>query len=259
MIKKLLLLALLTGFITLFFIFSSSLKGEYQSFSNSIKISIQKALNGISDSFFSLIRQSEQIKECETRARSLEKYKILYKDLLEKHKNLLKECGVKKERVYDLELASAISYVRLGDFTTLWLDFPPPKEILGALKEEYVAGILRPQEGKSVLYLNGSKKCSYGVELVKSGAKGIAVGSGDNRYIFVKYIANYEPIAVGEEVITNGLDNIFPYGIKVGKVEKIWSEGSYKVAEVECYAKLERPFYFWIILKDKTLSNIDIN
>jgi rod shape-determining protein MreC len=65
---------------------------------------------------------------------------------------------------------------------------------------------------------------SAAVRLRNSRREGVISGSGDEHCI-LKYIPPEETVVLGEEVITSGLDGIFPPGLPVGVVDRIKKEG----------------------------------
>ena len=69
--------------------------------------------------------------------------------------------------------------------------------------------------------------------------------------MIVKFIPMYKQIKVGDEVVTSGMDKIFFYGVKVGKVIEINERGSYKIAVIKTYADLSHPKYFWVVLNSE--------
>jgi len=58
---------------------------------------------------------------------------------------------------------------------------------------------------------------------------GIVEGYNNEKSI-MKYISRAEPIILGDKVITSGLGNIYPKGVKVGTVSRIESE-SYGITQ----------------------------
>jgi len=213
---------------------------------NSVKeqyLSFYDSLTTFSKLHFS---QAETIKLLEQQNRALEKYYLLYTTLKEDFDRIENECNTSIRKEYKLRLVRALSYADFGDYTRLWLDTKADFKIAGLLQKEFVAGIAVNKNGKILGLLNGNYKCSYGVK-VGEKANGIAIGNGNNQFILVKYIPNYEIIRVGDQVKTNGLDAIFGEGLKVGVVVKIWQEGSYKVAKVKLYADLTNPRFFWLM------------
>ncbi|BAF69658.1 rod shape-determining protein MreC [Nitratiruptor sp. SB155-2] len=216
--------------------FTFGIKKEY--------LQLKKNFNQFLEDHFN---QQQTIQKLRNQNRELFQYKILYSDIKERYNALLQDCHIIEKTSLHLQPVQALSYVTLGDFTTLWIDAGIPNgTIVGALKGAYVAGIAMGEGKRSKLLLLGNKKCSFGVQ-VGTKAYGIAVGNGDNRFTVVKYIPNYEHIHIGDEVVTNGLDGLFIYGIKVGRVVEIKHEGSYKIAKVRNYADLSHPWFFWLM------------
>ena len=65
--------------------------------------------------------------------------------------------------------------------------------------------------------------------------------------VVIEYINAWNEIKEGDEIITNGLDNIFFEGIGVGRVKKVRQEFSYIVAEVELYNQNKDIGFYWLI------------
>ncbi len=191
--------------------------------------------------------QQQKIRELQAKTKELFRYKILFEDIKDRLNSLQKECNATVHKCADLELATVISYTKFGDFTSLWIDRKiPENSVYGVLDTDNVAGIAINQDGHTKVLLLGNKKCSFGVIIGKK-ANGIAIGTGDNRYVDIRYIPTYQKIRIGDEVVTNGLDSIFVYGVKVGKVVHIANEGSYQVARVRVYADLAHPRFLWLM------------
>ena len=217
------------------------------SFSNSVKSRFLALEQKVYKEWQKHFEQARHIETLQKQVKSLMPYKILYKELEDRLGQLQTECNISLPFKPELRLIMAISYINLGDFTSMWLDAAIPKGgIYGLLRGDKVAGIAIESQGRAIGLLNGNKECSYGVTIGER-ANGIAMGSGDNRYVIVKYIPNYEPIHAGQRVKTNGLDHIFVYGLDVGVVSRVWQEGSYKVAKVRTFADLSHPRFFWLM------------
>ena len=253
MIKKIVFALALIAATFLFFKIDSSLKSWLLSFSNSIKSSFLDALLVAEQRIDSFFQQSDKILQLEKELRQMRSYKLLNEDRTFRLKKLQELCDAPFEpQSYNMKLTKMIAYERLGDFTSAWLDAKLQQNaIYGLVTNRGVAGIVTLSQGGVLALFNGNKKCSYTVSIA-DGIKGIATGSGDNGYILVKYIRSYEEVKPGQRVYTNSYDNIFPYGIDVGVVEKVWQEGSYKVAKVKTSENLKEPLYFWLV---QPLSN----
>ncbi|MGX3010318.1 rod shape-determining protein MreC [Helicobacter sp. 23-1044] len=124
---------------------------------------------------------------------------------------------------------------------------PPAKEkIYGLIKDGYTAGIALYKDGLLQGILNGDSKVSYGVFVGEN--KNIGILQTDiSGNVVVKYIAAWQDIKEGDEIITSGLDGIFFEGIGVGRVKNVRDEFSYIVAEVDLYNQNDEIGYFWMV------------
>ncbi|NPA65044.1 MAG: rod shape-determining protein MreC [Epsilonproteobacteria bacterium] len=245
--KKRVSILLFGLFALLLFLFGKGVHTTASDFTHSIKrvyFHIEQALIQIYERHF---EQARRIEELQKRLVQMQKYQILYEALQEDLRRLQRECNATIVPNIGLRLVRVLSYVDFADKSAVWLDTKlEGRKLAGLLSKEYVAGIAIEKENKTMGLLNGNYKCSYGVKIGR-GANGVAMGSGDNRFVIVRYIPNYEPIKVGDIVKTNGLDGIFAEGLKVGIVVQIHQEGSYKIAKVRTYADLRNPRYLWLM------------
>ncbi len=211
-----------------------------------VLIDTKDRIEGKLSTFFD---QSKQIEDLRSQVLSLQKYEKLYKDLENRYTSLLKILPVTFDLTsYELKLTKMISYVKLGDFSTAWLDAKlRSHKIYGLVGSKGVAGIAVGETKGAIAYFNGNPKCAYTVDIGKN-TKGIVSGSYGGKYILVKYISTFSPIKRGDLVVTSGLDGIFPYGIPVGNVVDVWQEGSYKVASIKTVQNLDKPLFFWVIV-----------
>ena len=247
MIKKIVGVGVGIVLLLLFLQIDSRFRAFFHTFSFNIKKSYIALENNIKSFYENYLEQARSIQKYKEQLKQLERYQILYQEYKDRFESLQKDCNITLPFNTNLHYVRAISYQKFGDFTAVWLDAKVDKDrIFGLLKGRYVAGIVIEKDNKALALLNGNPKCSYGV-VIGEDAEGVAVGSGDNRFVIIKYIPNYKNFTVGQEVRTNGLDGIFIYGLKVGVVTKIWQEGSYKVAKVRTYADLRLPRFFWLM------------
>ena len=54
-----------------------------------------------------------------------------------------------------------------------------------------------------------------------SAVQGILVGGKSEALLKLKFVSNFDDISSGDELITSGLDRIYPPGFKVGRVESV--------------------------------------
>lgn len=75
----------------------------------------------------------------------------------------------------------------------------------------------------------------------RSRARGVVKGALDGRCI-MKYLQRSDDIAVGDRIVTSGLDGIFPKGISVGEITDVDLDkrGLLKTADIAPSAPLER-------------------
>ena len=247
MIKNRLLFLLITG--TLFYIsvnFNPAIREKILAFPLQIKSYILHTVDNIklqTDAFFN---QKEKILQLEKELAECQKTAALSVAFGAKLNHLLEEAGMKP---YDprLHLVRTLSYVRLGDFSTMWLDFPDynRSKIYGLLYKGYAAGIVDYKDGYPMARLLQNKKMAFSVTVGKG--KYLGVVFGNREFLVVKYLPTYAEIKPGDEVVTSGDDNIFYEGIKVGEVIDVKEYNLYKMALVKAYALLHKPDFFFAV------------
>ena len=51
----------------------------------------------------------------------------------------------------------------------------------------------------------------------RSGAEGFVRGQGDDP-LLMEYVSRYQDVAIGDRVVTSGVDGVFPRGFSLGRV-----------------------------------------
>ncbi len=87
-----------------------------------------------------------------------------------------------------------------------------------------------------------------GVMLEKSRVQGVLKGGAQN-LCQLDYIMNEEPVSAGEEVLTSGLDQIYPKGLLAGTVVKAADGNIYKNISVSPAVDLSRLESVLVVLK----------
>jgi rod shape-determining protein MreC len=91
-----------------------------------------------------------------------------------------------------------------------------------------VGRVVRPGPRSAMVQLLIDRNAATGVIIERSRAQGVAMGSGDGR-LRLEYMSEVFDVAVGDEVVTSGIDRIYPKGFVIGKVDEIEkSGGAYK-------------------------------
>jgi cell shape-determining protein MreC len=87
--------------------------------------------------------------------------------------------------------------------------------VLGGGVAGISSAIALKQDNKTIALLNQNKKCNYTVFIGKKQVPGITSGVTKDNKMLIKFIPIWKHINIDDEVITSGMDKIFPYGIKV--------------------------------------------
>jgi len=214
----------------------NTLRSEYLYLILSIKSKISEHFN-----------QQEEIIKLREAVKALSKDAVLLSAYKNKLNALLKENNLSSYNP-NLQLVEALSYVKMGEFSKVWLEFPgfEKNKIYGLLYNGYSAGIAVSRYGKPMALLQSDPKCIYSVYIGSQKIPGVIFGNSE--IMIIKYIPPWLSPKKGEEVLTSGLDKIFFEGVKVGKIIKVLDEKSYKSAIVEPYARIKIPAFFHAIL-----------
>jgi len=211
-----------------------------------VKSHFLQSTDRIKNQFSMLRNQRAKIAELEKKLRESQKSALLSVAFASKLNHLLEENRLKK---YDPRLhpVQGLSYVKLGDFSRMWLDFPDfnRSRIYGLLFMGYAAGIVDTEHGQPIARLLNNKEMIFSVAVGKQ--KHLGVLFGGEAFLSVRYLPVYADIKPGDEVITSGADNIFFEGVKVGEVIDVQEYNLYKTAQVKPYASLQNPRFFYAV------------
>ena len=91
-----------------------------------------------------------------------------------------------------------------------------------------VGRVVVPSAHASKVQLLVDRNAAVGALVERSRAQGVVTGGGDNR-LRLEFVSEVSDIAVGDRVVTSGIDGIFPKGYPIGRVESVErSGGGYK-------------------------------
>ena len=115
------------------------------------------------------------------------------------------------------------------DFRTITID----KGTLHGLKTDMavlapggvVGRIVKPTARSAIVQLLIDRNAAAGVIIERSRAQGVAMGAGDGR-LRLEYMSEAFDVAVGDDVVTSGIDNIYPKGFAVGKIDSVEKSGA---------------------------------
>lgn len=221
---------------------------------NGIRAKIYNLKNTISEVFENYTNQAEQIKNLKIIAEQKERGDIENMNLKSEVAQMrtLIDTNIKPRAMVSF-LVRAYSFVDMGQYSRIWLmgDNLDPRlkegdKVFGLIKDGYTAGIALYKDNLLLGILNGDPKVSYGVYIGEGKSMGILKTDISGKVV-IEYINAWNEIKEGDEIITNGLDNIFFEGIGVGRVKKVRQEFSYIVAEVELYNQNKDIGFYWLI------------
>ena len=248
--SKKLLFTLLTILTLLGYIFSIDryVTDKITNVTNNLKLSYTKYLTIIKDRYNQYFNQAKQIEELQKRIDKDKHFEILFDATKEQFLEIQEEI-LNKKVILNTRYTKVVSYIKLNDFSKVILNKQIPKDIIAALvtPSGYSAGIVIRKEDKTIAYLNPNKKCNYAVFIGEKRAPGITSGADKNGDIIIKHIPKWYNISINDIVLTSGMDNIFPYGIKVGYVTSIKELVNTKMVTVKPYTNVLSRKYFYII------------
>ena len=128
--------------------------------------------------------------------------------------------------------AAIIGAAPTPDFRTVTIDKGTAhglKTDMAVLAPAGIVGrVVKPSARSAIVQLLIDRNAAAGVIIERSRAQGVAMGAGDGR-LRLEYMSEAFDVAVGDEVVTSGIDNIYPKGFAIGKVDAVEkSGGAYK-------------------------------
>jgi len=207
-----------------------------------------------------------------TQANSIEnlrKENILLRKYLYNQKmtiNRLEQYSNSKVKKYDVDKnilhIQTLSYKKINDFSYIYLtndENLEEDEIYGLIQKNVAAGIAIKKNNRLEGILLSNEKCQFSTFIGDKNIPGIAKGI-DEKTMEINFIPKWSKIAIGDKVVTSGLDNIFLANIPVGTVSKILTRSTYKTAIIDTYADILRPDYFYLVKKvPMEIQQIDEN
>jgi rod shape-determining protein MreC len=128
--------------------------------------------------------------------------------------------------------AEIIGSAASPDFRTVTID----KGTLAGLKTDMaviapagvVGRVVVPSPRSAKVQLHVDRNAAAGALIERSRAQGVVVGAGDGR-LLLEYMSEVFDVVVGDDVVSSGIDGIYPKGFMIGKVDSVEKSGaSYK-------------------------------
>jgi rod shape-determining protein MreC len=151
-----------------------------------------------------------------------------YKEAAYENERLRSILELKSERPDYIAAAEVFARDPTNWFQIMWinkgLDNGIARNMVAVTPLGPVGRIQRVFRVRASVILLTDVNSSVAVRLQSSRVEGILEGRGDNR-CYLKYIAKDVEVTDGENVITSGLDGIYPEGLLIGYVSDVDKEG----------------------------------
>jgi len=82
-----------------------------------------------------------------------------------------------------------------------------------------VVGSPGPRAAKIQLLID--RNAAAGALIERTRVSGVVVGTDDSRRLQLEYVSNLEDVQVGDEIVTSGIDGIYPKGFRIGVVTQV--------------------------------------
>lgn len=242
-----LMILVLLGYI---FNFDKLMSNQFLSATSDARWSYSNNLTSFKDTINAYFNQAQTLNDFAIQRDKNAHYRILYENAQNELNELKYNMQILDANLsYQTIYAKAVSYINLNDFSKVVLDkkMAPGKLYPLITPQGFSAGIVRVYNNLSIGYLNTNEKANYATFIGETNAPGITSGSDENGYILIQHIPKWYTIKINDEVITSGMDEIFPYGIKVGRIVGSKELLNTKMAIVKPYAFVTSKRYFYII------------
>jgi rod shape-determining protein MreC len=151
-----------------------------------------------------------------------------YKEAAYENERLRAILQLKSERAEYIGVAGVFARDPTNWFQIMWIDKGlengVAKNMVAVTPLGPVGKVHRVLKERAAIIQITDVNSSVAVRLQTSRVEGILEGRGDNR-CYLKYIAKDVDVAAGENVITSGLDGIYPEGLLIGYVSEVDREG----------------------------------
>jgi len=234
--------------------FQNQIKVSVYNFSSSLQKSFWKAGQKFSNSWNSLMKIHYLKKENEfliSRNQELIQ-KIIFLERMEKENQILREAlRLNYDNDFSFILAQPISkdinedfiLINKGAKDGILKDMPVINE-----KKILIGKISKVFDNYSKVMLISNKNISFDAEIVEKDVSGLIRGKGSFK-IFFDLLPKEKEISEGDIVISSNLGGVFPPGLLVGKVKKIFKKDTevFQQAEITPFFKINKISYFFIL------------
>jgi len=184
---------------------------------------VKKVWNG----YINLVNVEKENERLRETLRILNQKNNHYAELLLENERLRKLLDLRAKLSYPSITSSIIGKVSSDWFRAIFCDkgsLQGVKKGMAVISPEGVVGrvvAVSPHMSKVLLITDPSSSIDAFVQ--RSRAKGMIEG-GDNGHCYLKYLLRTDDVMVGDKVFTSGIGGIFPKGLYIGQVTKIFKK-----------------------------------
>lgn len=224
----------------------------YESFVLAVLSPFQRAISftgetakGLVNGYIFLLGVSEENEELRSLNRQLAYKTLLLEDVSSENERLRRLLKMSESFSWETIAAEVIGYNPRSEFRLLTINRGSrhglKKRMPVVSAEGLVGQIYRVAPSSSQVLLLTDPTSAVDARTERKGARGLVVGkvltTQWNRSIYLtalEFVDRVSPIEQGDQLVTTGLDGIFPAGIPVGRISqvKVDTQGIFKEAQV---------------------------
>lgn len=251
--KKVLLILFLLFYIGYYFHFDEYIQYKIFQITKNISSLTINSIDFIKNNINIYMQKVSYIENLEKQNNQNNQYKIKYNIL----KNKIDEYNsslLSYDSNLSLKKVSILSYKKFNDYSKAILNSDILDNKIYALltNNGFSAGIVIKENKQTIAYFNNNQRANYTVFIGKNNISGITSGINFNGKLIIKYVPLWRDVNIGDKIVTSGLDNIFPFGIKVGTVISIEKNNMMQEILCEPYSNSIKQRYFYLYDSNKS-------
>jgi rod shape-determining protein MreC len=197
---------------------------------------LMRSIRDSLDTYVLIAGKAEENRKLRDEISRLEQEKNEYVEIRLENERLKELLKLKSEKRDYVTTASVFARDPTNWFQTLWvnkgIEAGIAKEMVAVTPRGPVGMVRRVFRNEAQILLVTDVNSSVAVRLQPSRVEGILEGNGDDR-CYMKYVSKEAEVNPGENVVTSGLDGIYPRGLLIGYVTSVNREGEESFQDIE--------------------------
>lgn len=185
---------------------------------------VADGISGLFNTYIMIVGKEDENKLLMERIKEVERERNEYVEALHENERLRRLLDLKLKRADYVTTAEVFARDPTNWFQVLWIEKGLKnnilKDMIAVTPSGAVGRIHRVLNKTANIILITDVNSSVAVRLQSSRTDGILEGRGDDK-CYLKYIPQEIDVAVGDKVVTSGLDDIYPEGFLVGTVSDV--------------------------------------